>query len=68
MKPRILSVEIRKKRAGLLLQGIGRTPRGQKFLIAEEALKEKSSKEKDFKGDVKTAVKKMFDAQSDTPE
>lgn len=68
MKPRILSVEIRKKRHGLILQGIGRTPRGQKFLIAEVALKEKSSKEKDFKGDVKTAVNKMLDDQADTPE
>lgn len=58
------TIEVKRQRGGLVLQGLGRTPRGTKFIRETEALGVKNMADPEFKTKMAAAVKKML---SETP-
>lgn len=54
------TVEVKKGRGGLILQGLGKTPRGQNFIRQVKALDVQSSRDPALKAHLKTAVAEMF--------
>lgn len=58
------TVQIKMERGVLVLQGLGQTPRGQKFIRQSVSLGVKSSSDPAFKANLKTAVEGML-AQED---
>lgn len=54
------TVEVRSSHGKLVVQGLGRTPRGQKFIRNKEALGVKSPGDPLFKSELAAAVRKMF--------
>lgn len=61
------TVEIRRDHGALVVQGLGKTPRGQKFIRAQEALGVKKMSDPDFKGKLKSAVDVLLAPEVSTP-
>lgn len=60
------TVEIKRVRGGLVLQGLGKTPRGQNFIRQTKALKPQKMSDPGFKSALASAVEEMFE-QSPLP-
>lgn len=54
------TVQIRRQRGKLVVQGLGQTPRGQRFIRSTEDLKAPTMASKDFKDEVSVAITKML--------
>lgn len=54
------TVQVKRERGELVVQGLGKTPRGQNFIKDTETLGVKSSADPAFKGKLVAAVAKMF--------
>lgn len=54
------TVEVKRVRGELIVQGLGKTPRGQNFIKDTESLKVKSTADPAFKGNLTAAMAKMF--------
>lgn len=54
------TVVVKRSRGLLVVQGLGKTPRGQNFIKDTEPLNVKSSADPAFKGNLKAAIEKMF--------
>lgn len=54
------AIYIRRSRGGLVVAAIGRTDRGQSYIKGSRNLKVKSMGDKDFKGQMKTAVDELL--------
>lgn len=60
MSHRIGSIEIRKSRKKLVVQGLGKTPRGTKFIRSTTALAVTEIDDKAFKSQMAAAVEGML--------
>lgn len=57
------TVEVKRGRGGLVVQGLGKTPRGQNFIRQSKALNVKRMHDPAFKDELKLVIAEMF-AQS----
>lgn len=55
------TVEVRRMRGKIVVNGLGRTPRGQKFIRKTIELDVKSLDDPNFKDQLKTAIEEMLD-------
>jgi len=53
-------IQVKRSRGKLQVQGIGRTPKGAKFIKKSEGLVVKDIGDKDFKAELATAVGKLY--------
>lgn len=60
------TIQVKRERGKLVVQGLGKTPRGQKFIKDTEVLGVKSPADPDFKTQLGAAVSKML-AESSPP-
>lgn len=60
MPNNILSLELRKQRGVLMVQAIGQTPRGTRFLKQRAFLSTNSPKDETFKAELAEAVQLVF--------
>lgn len=60
------TIQVKRERRTLVVQGLGQTPRGQKFIRQTIDLKCKSTADPAFKANLRTAVAEMF-AQAPLP-
>lgn len=58
------TIQVKRERGKLVLQGLGKTPRGQKFIRDTEPLSAKNMDSPSFKADLSDAVKDMLDHQT----
>jgi len=54
------TVVVKRSRGKLVVQGLGKTPRGQNYIKDTEALNVKTSADPAFKGNLTAAIAKMF--------
>lgn len=54
------TVVVRRQRGKLIVEGQGRTPRGQKFIANQVELADHDMADPKFKDDLKAAVDKLF--------
>lgn len=66
MRHPIGTVEVRRVRGKLVVQGMGRTARGTKFIAKQEELTPKNMKDKGFKSALSAAVLKLFDDEKES--
>ena len=57
-------VEVRRSRGKLVVNGIGRTPRGQKFIAEQVALKSHDMSSEGFKKEMAAAVEKILGSEA----
>lgn len=60
------TIQVKREHGVLVVQGLGKTPRGQKFIRRTTPLKSKNITSKGFKSEMRTAVEEML-AQSVLP-
>lgn len=60
------TVEVRRARGKLVVQGLGKTPRGTRFIRQTIGLSSKKTSDKGFKTELRTAVTEML-AQGELP-
>lgn len=60
------TVEVKRSRGKMVVQGLGKTPRGQNFIKQRKELSAKTPADPAFKSELKTAVTEMF-AQGSLP-
>lgn len=60
------TIHVRKQRGHIVIQGDGKTPRGQRYIKQTVALKTSSITSPDFKGQMTAAVKEIM-AEEGTP-
>jgi len=60
-------IEVRVEKGKVLVQAIGRTPKGQRFIKAQEVLTVSSIADKNFKGEMTAAVDKILGRGEPTP-
>lgn len=58
------TVQVKRDHGTLVVQGLGKTPRGQKFIRATEPLAVKKMSDPDFKANLKTAVARIIQESS----
>lgn len=61
MTKAIGAVEIKRQRGKLTVQGLSKTPRGQRFIAGTVNLEAKSMADENFKAQVKAAIKALYD-------
>ncbi len=59
-------VQVKRSRGKLVVQGLGKTPRGQNYVKVVEQLDVKSTADPKFKGNLKAAIARMFAEQPST--
>lgn len=57
-------IHVRGRRNAIEVDGMGQTPRGQRFIRSKSTLKVKSFADKDFKTELATAIAKMYQEDS----
>ena len=60
MSAGIGTIEVKKKGKTLVIQGLGRTPRGQKYIKKHVPMNAKSTKDPGFKDEMSTILEKML--------
>lgn len=66
-KVNIGAVEIKRSKGKLTLQGLGKTPRGQKFLAASVEIEAKGMDDPKFKAELAKAMAKLDPESPPTP-
>lgn len=61
------TVSVRRLRDGIIVQGFGKTPRGQNFIGATEKLKAKKFSDKGFKDELEIAIEKILNENEPSP-
>lgn len=61
------TIHVRPQRGKLVVQGDGKTPRGQRFIKETEALAVKSMADPNFKAQLSAAVNKMLPEEGTQP-
>lgn len=56
----ISTVQVKRSKGILVVQGLGKTPRGQKFIRGLVPLKVKSMSDPEFKSELAAAVEKLY--------
>ena len=52
--------EVKKQGDKTIVLGIGRTPRGQRYIKAKELVESKGPQDPDYKSKIETAISKMY--------
>ena len=63
----IAQIHVKRQRGKLVVQGMGQTPKGQKYIKASEELSVSNIGDKDFKAQMSAAVGKLL-AEEGSPE
>lgn len=54
------TVEVKRVRDHMVIQGLGQTPRGQNFIRSKEVLETGNMASKDFKAQLEAGIRKML--------
>lgn len=61
------AVEVRRSRGVLVVNGLGKTPRGQRFIAKQVKLKATDMGSKEFKSELAAAVAEIIGSEAPTP-
>ena len=64
MAARYGTIQVKRMRGKVVLIGMGKTGRGQRYIKKTVAIDVKNMRSKDFKGQLATAVTKLYDSEA----
>lgn len=64
MSERYGTIQVKRMRGEVVLMGMGKTGRGQRYIKKTVAIDVKNMRSKNFKGQLKTAVDKLFNSEA----
>lgn len=60
----IAQIHVKRQRGKLVVQGMGQTPRGQKYIKRSEDIAAPKMTDKEFKAELATAVAKLYGSEA----